>query len=78
MTKQSFVGEAGALLFSFPRLNARQYLISFWGAIAMDRRLSGAPSGTAQRDLQNGINYWMKSIALSGTFCLLFAAVGKK
>ncbi|WP_039990326.1 hypothetical protein [Paraglaciecola arctica] len=30
--------------------------------------MSGAPSGTAQRDLQNGINYWMKSFALERRF----------
>ena len=45
----------------------------------MDRRLSGAPSGTAQRDLQNRINYWMKSIALERHFSgYSFFAVEKR
>jgi len=44
----------------------------------MDRRLSGAPSGTAQRDLQNGINYWMKSIALERPFLPTFFGCSKK
>jgi hypothetical protein len=42
-----------------------------------DRRLSSAPSGTAQRDLINGRNSWMKSIVLERHFLLIFAAVGK-
>jgi hypothetical protein len=44
----------------------------------MDRRLSGAPSGTAQRDLLNGRNSWMKSIALERHFLLTFCCCRQK
>ncbi len=37
----------------YPRMNARRLLFQFGRLIARDRRLSGAPSGTAQRDLPN-------------------------
>jgi hypothetical protein len=43
-----------------------------------DRRLSSAPSGTAHRDLQNGINYWMKSITLERRFLLTFCRCRQK
>ena len=59
-------------LLTYPRLKARQLLLQFSGAIAMDRRLSGAPSGTAQRDLLNWSNSWMKSIALERLFLPTF------
>jgi hypothetical protein len=44
----------------------------------MDRRLSGAPSGTAQRDLLNWSNSWMKSIALERHFLLTFCCCRQK
>jgi hypothetical protein len=34
--------------------------------------------GASANDLQNLPDNWKKSIASSGPFCLLFAAVGKK
>jgi hypothetical protein len=45
----------------------------------MDRRLSDAPSGTAQRDLLNWSNSWMKSVALERHFSgYSFFAVEKR
>jgi hypothetical protein len=65
-------------LLIFPRLKARQLLLQFSRAIAMDRRLSGAPSGTAQRDLLNWSNSWMKSIALERHFLLTLCCCRQK
>jgi hypothetical protein len=63
----------------YPRLKARQLLLQFSRAIAMDRRLSDAPSGTAQRDLLNWSNSWMKSIAFERLlFVYFFLAVEEK
>jgi hypothetical protein len=64
------IGIADAFFLTYPRLKARQLFLPFSWAIAMDRRLSGAPSGTAQRDLLNGRNSWMKSIAIERHFLL--------
>jgi hypothetical protein len=44
----------------------------------MDRRLSGAPSGRAQRDLLNWSNSWMKSIALERHFLITFCCCRQK
>jgi hypothetical protein len=66
------------MLLTYPRLKARQLLLQFSSAIAMDRRLSGAPSGTAQRDLLNWSNTWMKSIAFERHFLLTFFGCSKK
>jgi hypothetical protein len=66
-------------LLPYPRLKARQLLLQFSRAIAKrDRRLSGAPSGTAQRDLLNWSNSWMKSIALERPFLLTFCGCRQK
>jgi hypothetical protein len=65
-------------LLIYPRLKARQLLVQFNGAIAMDRRLSGAPSGTSQRDLLNWSNGWMKSIALQRHFLLTLCCCRQK
>ena len=70
MTKFQNSQSAKPMHLTYPRLKARQLLLQFSGSIAMDRRLSGAPSGTAHRDLRNWSNSWMKSIALERPFLL--------
>jgi hypothetical protein len=60
------------------RLKDSQLLRAFSKAIAMDMRLSGAPPGTAQRDLLNGRTSWKKNIVIERLFLPTFLPAAKK